>query len=1172
MPELETGMTGTLHRALLNRYALGTALALVIAPFATIERAEAACDQTSPINNATVNCTGMTNNANGTIGFGTLTDNGNTINVVAFATVSGTDTGIGFNNGTVNNSGTITGGSFGIFGNTATIVNSGSITTTVTNADAVAAFTLNLTNSGNIAALGDNSKGVSSSSSGATVTNTGTITANGVESFGMSLAGTDLVNNSGTISAQGSGGIGIQGGGLTLTNSGQIQAANIGVLGNAAANVTNTGGAVITASGVNGIGVSAGISTIINNAGQITATDATGIGVKANVDATVTNTGGASLISGGAFGIEATGITTVVNNAGGKIEATGVNGVAIGSSDTTPVNTVTLSNAGTIQANGNGGTAILGQTVNVTNTGSTSVISGTTGIAAVTVNVIANAGTISGGARAIDAVNAVTMTSNTGTISSTNDAIRAATVTVTSNAGTISSMIGDAIHAIGTGTATVTNSGSITGADAIFAVTTAKVTNFGAITANNGVGVEAIQSATITNTGSTSVISGTTTGIAAATVNVIANAGTISGTNFGINATKTANITNNAGGTIQATGAAGVAIGSSDPTPVNTVTLANAGTIKGGDGAGIQAQTVNITSNSGTISADGAAIVATGAVTIVSSGQITSKRIAIQNSTNAAANVTNSGVISGLGGMAFAGGGSVMNSGAISGTSFAAISFAGPSSITNLAGGTITSGSLGAIHTGSGNLTVNNAGTISGKIGIVAGGAATITNSGTIQRTAGATGTAIQLSSAADTLNIKSGSSIIGLIDMGHGADVINVDSAASSVPKGVSMLSRATSAVVDALKQQLENFDGVINIIGGGSPSLQPTVTVNGRTASLDPTALAQQDRTLMDFTGGMSSMVQGRLGGAATGSGPMAMSYAMEDARAEMFIKAPATSWNAPVNVWSSAFGATRSQNGTDSTLDSTSSVYGGVIGVDRRIRPNWLVGLFAGGGSGTLNVALNSQKVDSDYFSGGVYSRFEWASQFFDTTLQAGGVNNRSTRLLQNNIAGGLENATASYNGWFISPEVAYGYRINLGNGTMVTPTARLRYVAGFFDGYTETGSAQTLTIGSRTLQDFEERGEVEVSKTGFFGDPALKGSFHGGVIALQRAGDTTVNAVLIGQNLSFITPGKSSAVGAVGGVSFDYHVTPNVALFGAIEGMMMSDESRIGSAKGGLRVAF
>ena len=225
------------------------ALAPLIAPLAAFDRAEAACDATSPVNNTVVTCTGATTDANGTTGFGDRFDNGNTYNIVPGASVTGTFDGLAFGRGTVNNSGTISGGGFfGVFGNNDAVVNnSGTISANGFHGNGVGAFSYHITNSGRIEANGTGGNAVGSGSSVNDLTNTGTISANGLDGIAVQSNGLVNANNSGNITASGVNGRAVSVGGLNMFNSGFIGATKIGIEGDAFTNVTNASGGTIAA-------------------------------------------------------------------------------------------------------------------------------------------------------------------------------------------------------------------------------------------------------------------------------------------------------------------------------------------------------------------------------------------------------------------------------------------------------------------------------------------------------------------------------------------------------------------------------------------------------------------------------------------------------------------------------------------------------------------------------------------------------------------------------------------------------------------------------------------------------------------------------------------------------------------------------------------------------------
>jgi hypothetical protein len=110
----------------------------------------------------------------------------------------------------------------------------------------------------------------------------------------------------------------------------------------------------------------------------------------------------------------------------------------------------------------------------------------------------------------------------------------------------------------------------------------------------------------------------------------------------------------------------------------------------------------------------------------------------------------------------------------------------------------------GAFGINAGVANIVSSGTITGKVAIRAfdnSQGSTIVNAGAIVSTDGAKGTAIKLTEAADTLTLRSGSRIVGQVDMGGGNDTVNV--------VGVIPVTKLSTLTTLAMPTNLINFTG---------------------------------------------------------------------------------------------------------------------------------------------------------------------------------------------------------------------------------------------------------------------------------------------------------------------------------------------------------------------------
>jgi len=697
----------------------------------------------------------------------------------------------------------------------------------------------------------------------------------------------------------------------------------------------------------------------------------------------------------------------------------------------------------------------------------------------------------------------------------------------------------------------------------------------GTVTASGHDGIDAIALAKITNLGSITGYRAVNAGSANVT-----NAGTIAGAQFGVFTVGDATVSNS--GTISSfstsPGVAGVLSDS------GSLTVTNSGHITGGEFGVAAFMNVTVV-NSGTLIGQTYGVFSDQSnVTLTNSGTVASSSTGVAGvlSVGGNATITNSGSIAGgqYGIAAFASSALVTltNSGSISGREVGVLNPNGLSVITNI--GTISSGDVGIV---SRSLMLSNAGTITGQFtgvsfqngtvtngGVISGsqtgvqavGAASVNNFGVIS----SPNLALQLIGNGSTLTLSPGSTIVGSLELDGTGDAIHVNA---------------------------PNQNLTFNTLAGTSvDGAVPYVVVGNRIASIDPTQFAIGDRNLLavidTVAGTLGSQTASPVssGGGALGfNGPNYTAATAEEAFADLFgyakapndavvFKNPSVTFGDGSMVWAKGFIGQRVQEADGLVLRNVTNFYGGMVGVDGWLAPDLKLGGFAGAGHTATSIDLNAGSAASDLGFGGVYGRKELGRAFVDFDIMGGGSSNRTVRNINNNlVAGGIETATASFGGWFVSPEIAAGYRHEVWPGFTLTPAARLRYLAAGFDGYTENGSTANLTVGSRLAQALEERVEAtltHVNDLDAWGRLRLAATI--GLVGQERVGSTALNAILLGQALAFATPGRS----AIGGLSLsgnaDWKTPCGATLFAGADYTAYSDSSTIITGRAGVRVGF
>ena len=396
----------------------------------------------------------------------------------------------------------------------------------------------------------------------------------------------------------------------------------------------------------------------------------------------------------------------------------------------------------------------------------------------------------------------------------------------------------------------------------------------------------------------------------------------------------------------------------------------------------------------------------------------------------------------------------------------------------------------------------------------------TIVNNSGLIRVLDSTEEAIRGGSGADTLNLLSGSQIIGIIDLNNGTDIVNISGANNS----------STLTLTDVENINLLNSNGLL---------------VGDVVTMVDPTGQSISSAVLSTTTSAVHNVVNQRL---AHNQALKPIQVATSELTSGMMFQERAP------QIWGSALGAVRERDLEGIALGYDHNYVGFTGGYEASFYKA-RIGLLGGFVRSEVKTTgdkfgrIRSVDTDTDSFFVGAYSQYFLGGINLTTTLMAGYEDHKNDRAVVDNL-NGLETAQADFSSLFISPSLTLSAPYRAGEQVELRPSMTFTYSGARYNDYIESGTTRSnLFINNRNVHALI--GQLQLAAAySFFEDGEFE--FRAGATA-RYTDDNDIDINLAGTGAAFRIPNVSddSVYGGYLGVNLRVAIVDRMNLIADVE---------------------